>query len=62
LHQEIIEEISQDLLPPRRLRVNPRVVKRKMSNFALKRRKHKNFPQPAKRIFDAVKIISERLN
>ncbi|MWK34388.1 hypothetical protein GEV43_10285 [Actinomadura sp. J1-007] len=34
------------LLPPRRLRSQPRVVKRKMSNYRLKRAHHRNRPQP----------------
>jgi hypothetical protein len=33
-------------LPPRRERCNPRVVKRKMSNFPLKRPAHANPPKP----------------
>jgi len=33
-----------------------------MSNFALKRRKHRKHPQPSKRIPDAVKVIGEVLN
>ncbi len=34
------------LLPPRRLRAWPRVVKRKMSKFARKRDQHRHWPQP----------------
>ena len=35
------------LLPARRLRAAPRVVKRKMSDYAVKRTAHKDWPQPA---------------
>jgi hypothetical protein len=35
-------------LNKRRLRANPRVVKRKMSNYALKRNEHRLWPRPAK--------------
>ena len=44
--------------PPRRLRATPRVVKRKMSNFAVKRASHRDWPQPARRPEDAVVILS----
>jgi hypothetical protein len=39
-------EALRHLLPPRRLRAWPRVVKRKMSNFPLKRDLHRHWPQP----------------
>jgi len=35
-----------ELLAPRRPRTNPRVVKRKMSNYAVKRAEHRNPPRP----------------
>ena len=34
------------LLPKRRLRSFPRAVKRKMSNYQLKRATHRGWPQP----------------
>ena len=37
---QAIAEISERLLPSRRLRAFPRVVKRKMSNFGVKRARH----------------------
>jgi hypothetical protein len=37
LYQRLLRDIARKRLPPRRLRSNPRVVKRKMSNFKLKR-------------------------
>ncbi|MHB8313782.1 MAG: hypothetical protein ACYDD0_10880 [Candidatus Dormibacteria bacterium] len=39
-------EILQELLPQRRLRANPRVVRRKMSSFVVKRPEHRLWPQP----------------
>jgi len=51
-------EILCEPLPPRRLRANPRVVKRKMSNFAVKRPHHHDWPQPTRRPHDAVRIIT----
>jgi hypothetical protein len=34
------------MLPERRRRANPRVVKRKMSNFGVKRPEHRHWPPP----------------
>lgn len=48
LHQRVMAEILAIRLPPRRLRANPRVVKRKMSNFARKRSHHRTWPQPTR--------------
>lgn len=41
-----LHEISERPLPPRRLRSNPRVIKRKMSNWKLKRTEHRRPPRP----------------
>ena len=38
------------------MRANPRVIKRKMSNWSLKRPEHCNWPQPTKRPRDAVTV------
>jgi len=43
-------------LNKRRLRTNPRVVKRKMSNYALKRGEHRRWPQPARPPNQAIAI------
>jgi hypothetical protein len=40
-------EVLFDILPARRLRANPRVVKRKMSNYGVKRPDHRYWPQPS---------------
>ncbi|MET7348473.1 hypothetical protein [Streptomyces mirabilis] len=49
-----LAEITRRLLPVRRLRAFPRVVKRKMSNWGLKRAHHRTWPQPAAPPADAV--------
>ncbi len=51
LYQRLLRDIARKRLPLRRLRSNPRVVKRKMSNFKLKRAKHLAWPQPSARSF-----------
>ncbi|WP_407640045.1 transposase domain-containing protein [Actinacidiphila paucisporea] len=52
---ELIDEVAAEcgrveqrnrLLPARRLRSSPRVIKRKMSNWALKRAEYNNPPRP----------------
>ncbi|MCZ7575320.1 MAG: IS4 family transposase [Ardenticatenaceae bacterium] len=51
LFARLLRDIAARPLPPRRLRSNPRVVKRKMSNFKLKRPHHYHWPQPAAHSF-----------
>ena len=53
-----IAEINRRLLPPRRLRANPRVVKRKMSNYNLKRAAHRAWPQPTRPPTHAVRVLA----
>jgi hypothetical protein len=52
------EEILFEPLPDRRRRSNPRVVKRKMSGFALKRSRHRAWPQPTRDPRQAVQIVA----
>ena len=56
LYQRLLRDIGRKRLPQRRLRSNPRVVKRKMSNFKLKRAEHSTKPQPTYSFFDAIEI------
>jgi hypothetical protein len=51
LYQRLLRDMARKRLPQRRLRSNPRVVKRKMSNFKLKRAEHLAWPQPTTRSF-----------
>lgn len=46
-----------ETLPARRLRANPRVVKRKMSNYAVKRAGHRDWPQPERTPSEAVRVV-----
>ena len=46
---QAVDEILFEPLPPRRLRANPRVVKRKMSNYGVKRPEHRNWPRPTRK-------------
>jgi hypothetical protein len=46
LYSRMLHDIATKRLPERRARTNPRVVKRKMSTFKLKRPEHDQPPQP----------------
>lgn len=54
---QTIAEIRRHLVK-RRQRANPRVVKRKMSNFGVKRAKHRAWPQPTKPVDQAIVIVA----
>jgi hypothetical protein len=56
LYQRLLRDIARKRLPERRLRSNPRVVKRKMSNFKLKRPEHRPWPQPSQSFREAIEV------
>jgi hypothetical protein len=56
--RQAVAEALRHLLPPRRLRSFPRVVKRKMSSFARKRDSHRHWPQPTKPPEEAVVLVT----
>ena len=49
LWRHAIAELAHRLLPQRRLRANPRVVKRKYTRWHVKRSAHNDWPQPDRR-------------
>ena len=51
-----IAEVRGEILPPRRLRAAARVVKRKMSNYGVKRPHHRTVPRPTLAAADAIRI------
>ena len=53
----LLAELVQERVEPRRNRVNPRVVKRKMSKFAKKRPEHRGRP-PLKKTFAETVVIT----
>jgi hypothetical protein len=57
LYARLLRESARERLPARRLRSNPRVVRRKMSKFKLKRAEHANWPPPPKPFRDQVLLI-----
>ena len=58
LWQRLLRDIARQPLPPRGYRTNPRVVKRKMSNFKLKRPEHRALPQPTQPFSQVVVVLS----
>lgn len=57
LYARLLQDIADGRLPERRLRSNPRVVKRKMSKFHLKRPEHYHWPQPTRSLRQALVLI-----
>jgi len=57
LLRRLFQDIVHAKLPQRRNRSNPRVVKRKMSNFLLKRDQHRNWPQPNTTFREAIELV-----
>ncbi len=56
LYDRLLQDIAAKRLPARRVRSNARVVKRKMSNFKLKRAEHYGPPKPHGTFADAVQV------
>lgn len=59
LYARLLHDMAAKRLPERRPRSNPRVVKRKMSNFKLKRAEHARPPKPKRSFRDAIAIQGE---
>lgn len=57
LYQRLLVDIARHRSPPRANRINPRVVKRKMSKYPLKRAEHRRWPQPCKPFPNAVVML-----
>jgi len=57
-HEQAITEILAELPPERRRRTNPRAIKRKMSNWRVKRPEHRDWPQPTKPAEDTITILA----
>src|SRR4051812_15810436 len=53
-YRDLVAEIAEEVLPERRDRINPRVIKRKMSNWRKKRPEHRRYPQPTKAFADGI--------
>ena len=56
-YERLLNEIAEEILPERRDRVNPRVIKKKMSKWNKKRPKHRETPQPTMPFQKSIRII-----
>lgn len=57
LYRQLLVDIAAVRLSERRDRSNPRVVKRKMSNFKVKGPQHRPWPQPTKPFRAAIALL-----
>ncbi len=61
LWRRLLRDIVRHILPLRRNRTHPRVIKRKMSNFKLKRPAHRLLSQPTQPFADVVVVLDMSL-
>lgn len=57
-YEGLLAEIAEEVLPERRNRINPRVIKRKMSNWRKKQPAHRRSPQPTKKFRQSIVVLS----
>jgi Insertion element 4 transposase N-terminal/Transposase DDE domain len=57
-YQDLVAEVGEEVLEKRRNRINPRVIKRKMSNWRKKRPEHRRYPQPTKKFQQSIVLLS----
>jgi Insertion element 4 transposase N-terminal/Transposase DDE domain len=57
-YENLLAEVAEEVLPERRDRINPRVIKRKMSNWRKKRPEHRHYPQPTKKFRQCVVMLN----
>ena len=53
-YESLLWEMRQEVIEPRRNRINPRVIKRKMSKWPKKRKEHRNLPPLKKHFVESV--------
>jgi len=56
--RNLVREVSQEVIEPRRNRINPRVVKRKLSGWPKKHAEHRRYPQPHKNFAAAIVLLN----
>lgn len=56
-HQHLLAELREELLPPRRNRINPRVIKRKMAKWPKKQPAHRHPPPLQKTFMQSIVLI-----
>jgi hypothetical protein len=56
-YAELVAEVGEEIIEERRDRVNPRVIKQKMSKWRKKRPEHRHYPQPRKKIDRSIVMV-----
>lgn len=56
-YQKLVQEVSEEVLPPRRHRINPRVIKVKMSQWPKKRPEHRAVSQPSQPFAQGIAMV-----
>lgn len=56
-YQNLLAELREELLPPRRNRINPRVIKRKMSKWPKKQAAHRHPPPLTKTFTQSIVLL-----
>jgi hypothetical protein len=56
-YEALVAEVAEEVLEPRRERLNPRVIKRKMSKWKKKRPEHYHYPQPTKKFQQSIVML-----
>lgn len=58
LYRRLLQDIARHRLPERDNRINPRVIKRKVLKFPVKRKHHRQWPQPSTPFSAAVVMLN----
>jgi hypothetical protein len=56
-YADLLAEVGAEILEGRRDRINPRVIKRKMSKWPKKRPQHRRCPQPTRKIRESIHML-----
>ena len=57
-YRRLLEEIAEEINENRRNRINPRVIKKKMSGWKKKQREDRHYPQPRKEFREAIVMLN----
>ena len=57
-YRDLVAEIAEEILEERQDRINPRVIKRKMSKWRKKRPEHRHYPQPTKTFRECIVMLN----
>lgn len=56
--RRLLEEIGEEINEDRRNRINPRVIKKKMSGWKKKQPEHRHYPQPTKEFREGIVMLN----